>query len=169
MVDLPERALDPDDTVVVIELAGSPEVEKAPPTSGTDGRIELPVFMADIQSQMGQRAYLDHFYRTTLLTNWQSIYDYPQWEFEAVTPGTYEVQVSYARGGAVGCSYAVEIDDVEIPAVTRTTPSEMQPALFSVGTVSIKEGKHLLRVRIRTVLNNSAMNLEKVVLVPLSR
>jgi hypothetical protein len=112
---------------------------------------------------------LDHFYRTTLLTNWQSIYDYPQWEFESAGASTYEVQVGYARGGAVGSSFAVEIDDIELPAVTRSTPSEMIPDLFSVGTISLKKGKHQLRVRIRNVLNNSAMNLEKVVLIPLSR
>ncbi len=168
-VELPKRALDPDDTVVVIELAGPPEVENASLSNGADGRIELPVCMADIQSQMGQRAYLDHFYRTTLLTNWQSIYDYPQWEFESAGAATYEVQVGYARGGAVGSSFAVEIDDIELPAVTRSTPSEMIPDLFSVGTISLKKGKHQLRVRIRNVLNNSAMNLEKVVLIPLSR
>ena len=168
-VELPKRALDLDDTVVAIELTGPPEVENVSITGGVEGRIELPVFMADIQSQMGQRAYLDHFYRTTMLTNWQSIYDYPQWEFEAGGAATYEVQVGYACGGAVGSSFAVEIDDVEIPAVTRSTPSEMYPDLFSVGTISLKKGKHLLRVRIRNVLNNTAMNLEKVVLVPLSR
>jgi hypothetical protein len=35
-----------------------------------------------------------------------------------------------------------------------------------VGAVALKAGEHRLRVRITSVTNNHAMNLEKIVLVP---
>ena len=140
VVDLPARALDPDDTVVVIELEGSPGRERPPDRPGTDGRIELPVFLADIQSQMGQRAYLDHFNRTTLLTNWQSVYDYPEWMFSTAKPGTYEVRASYASmwGGPAG--YEVEVDGTKLAANTEPSPSVYFPATFPVGRVDLGAG-----------------------------
>ena len=96
IIALPERAPDPDDTVVVVDLQGPPEVDAYRLLPGKDGTIDLPVVLAEIQSEMGQRAYLDYFYRTTMLANWQNVNDYPVWEFETAKPGTYEIRASYA-------------------------------------------------------------------------
>jgi hypothetical protein len=119
---------------------------------------------------MGQRAYLDYFYRTTMLANWQNINDWPEWEFTVEKGGTYEVRASYACGGERGSSFVVEFDDnFEIPGVVRGSPSLYFPKAFSLGTVELSEGRHACRFKIRSIVNNNAMRLEKVVLVPLSR
>ncbi|MFO7732245.1 MAG: alpha-L-fucosidase, partial [Candidatus Aminicenantes bacterium] len=164
VVTLPARAPDPDATVVVLELKGDPEVDPTEIRPDRQGRIELPVYLADLQSEMGQRAFLDHFYRTTMLTNWQNINDYPVWEFTTDKPGTYEVLTSYASMWGGQASFKVEIDDVEIPAKTGNSPSVYFPKTFSLGTVDLAAGKHTLRVKITCVVNNHALNLEKVVL-----
>jgi len=166
VVSLPARAADPDATVVAVELQGPPDVEPAKIVPGKDGRVELPVYLADIQSEMGQRAYLDHFYRTTMLTNWQNVNDYPEWIFTTDKAGAYEVRASYASiwGGEAG--YEVEVDGRKLAARTESSPSVYFPATFSVGKVALKAGEHTLRVRITAVANNHAMNLEKIVLVP---
>ncbi len=128
--------------------------------------MELPISLADIQSEMGQRAYVDHFYRTTMLANWQNVNDYPEWVFSTAEPGTYEVRASYASmwGGKAG--YEVEIDGKKLAAETEPSPSVYFPATFPVGRVDLGAGEHKLRVRITRVTNNHAMNLEKIVLVP---
>jgi len=115
---------------------------------------------------MGQRAYVDHFYRTTMLANWQNVNDYPEWVFTTDKPGTYEVRASYASmwGGKAG--YEVEVDGQKLAAQTEPSPSLYFPKTFPVGKVTLKAGEHKLRVRITCVTNNHAMNLEKVVLVP---
>ena len=115
---------------------------------------------------MGQRAYLDYFYRTTMLANWQNVNDYPEWTFTTDKAGTYEVLASYASmwGGQAG--YEVEVDGRKLAAQTESSPSVYFPATFPVGRISLKAGEHKLRVRITAVANNHAMNLEKVVLVP---
>jgi hypothetical protein len=113
---------------------------------------------------MGQRAYLDYFYRTTMLTNWQSVADYPEWVFTTDKAGTYEVRASYAWGGKAG--YEVEVDGDKLAAQTEASPSGYFPATFSVGKIALKAGEHKLRVRITALTNNHAMNLEKIVLVP---
>jgi len=170
VIALPEKPLDPDATVICVDLQGPPQVEPFEIRHGRSGRIELPVTLADIRSQMGQRAYLDFFYRTTMLANWQNVHDWPEWEFTVEKGGTYEVQASYACGGERGSSFAVEFDDdVEIPGVVRGSPSLYFPKTFPLGTVELKEGRHVCRFKIRAVVNNNAMRLEKVVLVPLSR
>jgi len=166
VVMLPARAIDLDATVIALELDGQPVVEPWTLGPAADGRIELPVYLADVQSVMGQRAYLDHFYRTTMLANWQNVNDYPEWSFTTDKPGAYEIRASYASmwGGPAG--YEVELDGLKLAARTGSSPSVYVPATFPVGMVALSAGEHTLRVRITSVTNNHAMNLEKVVLVP---
>jgi alpha-L-fucosidase len=166
VVALPDRERDPAATVVVVELAGPPVVEPWTIGPGPDGRIDLPVYLADIQSEMGQRAYLDHFYRTTMLTNWQNVNDYPEWIFETAEPGDFEVLASYASMWGGQAAYEVEVDGRKLAAKTESSPSVYFPATFPVGKIFLPVGKHKLRVRITSVVNNHALNLEKVVLVP---
>ena len=166
IITLPERERDPDATVVTVELQGPPVVEPYKIVPEKDGRVDLPVYLADIQSEMGQRAYLDHFYRTTMLANWQNVNDYPEWVFTTDKAGSYEILASYASmwGGPAG--YEVEVDGVKIAARTEPSPSVYIPKTFSAGKISLGAGEHKLRVRITSITNNHAMNLEKVVLVP---
>ena len=166
VVTLPERALDPDATVVAVELAGAPVVEPWKVGPAADGRLDLPVYLAEIKAEMGQRAFLDYFYRTTMLANWQSTSDYPEWTFETAAPGTYEVRVSYASVADGKAAYAVEVDGQTIDALTEPSPSGYFPKTFNVGRVTLKPGAHTLRVKIKTILYNHAMDLEKVVLAP---
>jgi alpha-L-fucosidase len=166
VVTLPARAADPDATVVALELDGPPAVENRTIGPASDGRVELPVYLADLQSAMGQRAYLDYFYRTTMLANWQNVNDYPEWSFTTDKPGTYEVRASYASMWGGQAAYEVEVDGQKLAAKTQSSPSVYFPATFTVGQVTLPAGEHTLRVRITAIANNHAMNLEKIVLVP---
>lgn len=166
VVTLPERMRDPDATVVVVELQGRPVVDPYKIGPERDGRVDLPVYLAEIKAEMGQRAFLDYFYRTTMLTNWQSVGDYPEWTFETAAPETYEVRISYASVAGGKAAYEVDVDGEVIPALTEPSPSGYFPKTFSVGRVTLKAGPHALRVKIRSIIENHAMNLEKVVLVP---
>ncbi|MDZ7373447.1 MAG: alpha-L-fucosidase [candidate division KSB1 bacterium] len=169
LIALPDRAPDPDATVVAVELVGPPEVEPYEIRPDRRGVIELPVYLGEIRARGGQRAYLDHFYKFTMLTNWQSVYDVPEWEFVTERPATYEVKVSYAATrGQEGTRYVVEIDNVQIPAEVKRSPSVFYPALFTVGTVDVEPGRHTLRVRLLDLRADFGMNLEKIVLIPVS-
>jgi alpha-L-fucosidase len=169
VISLPGKAPDPDASVVAVELKSDPVVDPYEIRPDRQGRVELPVHLADLQSEMGQRAYLDHFYRTTMLANWQNVNDYPVWEFTTDKAGTYEVLVSYASMWGGQASFAVEIDDQILAARTESSPSVYFPKTFSVGTVDLAAGEHTLRVKITCVVNNHAMNLEKVILAPAAK
>jgi alpha-L-fucosidase len=169
VISLPDRAPDPDATVIAVELQDPPQVEPYEIHASNGDRIELPVYLADIQSEMGQRAYLDYFYRATMLTNWQNINDYPEWEFKVDKPGTYEVQASYACSGEKGSTFVVEVDDYQIPGISQASPSLYFPKTFSLSTVALEQGTHKLRFKIKSIVNNNALRLEKVVLAPLSK
>lgn len=169
VVSLPQRALDPDATVVAVELAGTPQVEPYAIGPAADGRVELPVYLADLQSEMGQRAFLDYFYRTTMLANWQSVSDYPEWQFQTTGPGTYDIRISYASVGGGKAGYEIEVDGQTISAQTEPSPSGYFPKTFTAGKVTLKSGPHTLRVKVKSITYNHAMNLEKVVLVPAAK
>jgi len=114
---------------------------------------------------MGQPAYLDYFYRTTMLTNWQNVNDYPEWDFEHDRGGTYELLVSYAWQWSGKSTFLVEIDDrVVVRGEAKPSPSIYFPATHSLGQVEIGPGKHLLRFKITSIANNNALKLEKVLL-----
>jgi alpha-L-fucosidase len=167
-IQLPERPLDPDATVVVVEVEGTPAAEPFEIRPDRSGNIELPVYLAEIRSRMGQRAYLDYFYRTTMLTNWQNVHDYPEWEFVTSRSTTYEVKIFYAAAGQTGSQFVVEIDQESLPGTVKSSGTPYAPDAFSLGQVKLDAGRHTLRVRLRHILNNYAMNLEKVVLVPVT-
>jgi len=169
VVRLPARPLDPDATVVALELDGPPAAEPWTIGAAADGRIDLPVYLADLQSAMGQRAYLDFFYRTTMLANWQNVNDYPEWPFTTAGPGTYEVRASYASMWGGQAAYEVEVDGQKLAAKTESSPSVYLPSTFTVGRVTLPAGRHTLRVRITGIANNHAMNLERIVLAPVRR
>ncbi|NIA31215.1 MAG: alpha-L-fucosidase [Actinobacteria bacterium] len=167
VIDLPERAPDLDATVIAVDLAGKPEVEPYEIVPAEDGSIKLPVYLAEIKSRSGQRAFLEQYYKKTMLTNWQNVHDFPVWEFYTEKPATFELQASYARGSG-GSTFAVQVDDQEIPGVVHGVRSPFYPQNFSLGTVHLDSGKHVLQFHIKSVMNNNAMRLEKVVLKPLS-
>jgi len=154
---------------VVVDLQSPPEVEPFRLLPGPDGTVDLPVFLAEIQSEMGQRAYLDYFFRTTMLANWQNVNDYPVWEFETAKPGTYEIRTSYASVGGGPADFVIEADDLKVTGRTESSPSGYFPKTFAVGKVELGAGKHTLKFRIANLTNNHALNLEKVVLVPAGR
>ena len=166
VIMLPETLPDLDTTVVKVELASDPVVERYEIRPDAAGRIDLPIFLAEIRSDMGQRAFLDHFYRTTMLANWQNVNDWPEWRFRTDAPGWYEVVVSYASMHGGQAAYAVEIDKTGIEALTGNSPSIYFPKAFAIGKVKLEAGRHSLRVKIKGLVNNHAMDLEKVALVP---
>ena len=166
IITLPQWERDPSATVVVVELQGPPVVEPWAIGPAADGRIDLPVYLAEIKAEMGQRAFLDYFYRTTMLANWQSTSDFPEWTFETAAPGTYEVRISYASVAGGKAAYEVDVDGQTIGALTEPSPSVYFPKTFSIGKVTLKPGAHTLRVKVKSIVYNHAMNLEKVVLVP---
>lgn len=167
VIRLPEKALDSVATVVVVEVEGQPEAEPYRLKPEASGYLELPVYLSEIKSQMGQRAYLDYFYRTTMLTNWQNINDYPEWEFELDRAGRYRLEASYAWQWGGKSTFLVEIDDrVVAQGESEPSPSIYFPATHSLGLIQLGPGKHLLRFKIKSIANNNALKLEKVILQP---
>lgn len=168
VIKLPTEPLDQTATVIVVEVEGEPQAEPYQLKPGSTGTLELPIYMAEIKSQMGQRAYLDYFYRTTMLTNWQNINDYPEWEFELDKGGTFELLASYAYQWGGKSTFKVEIDQqTVVSGESGTSPSVYFPATHSLGQVELEAGKHTLSFRITSIANNNALKLEKVILKPI--
>lgn len=167
IITLPAEPLDEDATVITVEVEGKPQTEPFKITPGKDGLLELPVYLAEIKSQMGQRVYLDYFYRTTMLTNWQNVNDYPEWEFELPEGGVFELLASYAYQWGGKSTFVVEIDD-EVKVAGESAPSHSIyfPATHSLGKIQLNPGNHVLRFKITSIANNNALKLEKLTLVP---
>jgi len=163
VIKLPQEPLQAEATVVVVEVEGKPQAEPYRIKPGADGLLELPVYLAEIKSQMGQRAYLDYFYRTTMLTNWQNVNDYPEWEFYLTQDGTYELRASCAYQWGGKSSFVVEVDEKEVlRAESGSSPSIYYPATSTLGKIELSQGKHILRLKIISFASNNALRLEKI-------
>lgn len=163
IIELPQKAPDEIATVVAVELSGTPVVEQYKIKPDKNGVISLPVYIAEIQSDLGQRAFLDHCYNHTLLVNWRNTQDIPVWNFSTDNYTYYDVSLSYA-GGSQGSEFKIIIDDKEINGAVKSTVSPYFPQIFSIGKISLPEGEHTLNVLILNIKSNEAMNLEKVIL-----
>ncbi|MGB8952307.1 MAG: alpha-L-fucosidase [Candidatus Aminicenantales bacterium] len=165
VISLPEQMDDMDATVVAVELQGEPQVRPYEIRPSSGGKIELPVCLADVQSEMGQQSYLDYFYKTILLTNWRNVSEFPVWKFTVTKEGTYKVHASYASMGEEQSAFVVEVDDQQIHFLTQKSPNAYLPATFFLGTVELTKGMHILSLKIKSIVNNQTLRLEKVALI----
>ena len=163
IIELPKKAPDEIATVVAVELSGNPVVEQYKIKPDKNGVISLPVYMAEIQSRLGQRAFLDHCYNHTLLVNWRNTQDIPVWNFSTDSYTDYDVSLFYA-GGSQGSEFKIIVDDKEINGVVKSAVSPYFPQNFSIGKISLQTGEHTLKVQILNIKSNEAMKLEKVIL-----
>jgi alpha-L-fucosidase len=92
-VTVPAKAYDPMDTVVVLEITGTPDVAPQPIKPQADGSILLKAIDADIHgSGLSYEEGKDKDY----VTGWRENRDTLSWFFEAPKPGTYAVELTYA-------------------------------------------------------------------------
>lgn len=163
LITLPEKIPDKIATTVTVELSGKPVVENRKITPNKDDMITLPIFMAEIRAGLGQRAFLDHIHRHTLLVNWRNTKDIPVWQFITKKETRYSVKLSYASGYA-GSNFKVIIDDQELKGVVKKTAFPYIPKPFYVGDLLLNPGEHVLKIKILNIKNNESMRLEKVIL-----
>jgi alpha-L-fucosidase len=162
VLDCPPIVPDPYDTIIVLELAGKPEVDLAV-RQGAKGEVELSAKLAQIN---GRTAYVDN----DSITYWSEIEDWVSWDFVLDTGGDFEVVITYSCDkGTGGSEFAVEIDGQSLEGVVEETGSWTDYVEKSLGRVSLKRGRYKLAVRALSKPGGAIMNLKAVKLLPVPR
>jgi alpha-L-fucosidase len=163
VLDFPPIVPDPYDTIVVLELAGKPEVEFTVRQS-ENGEVDLPARLAKVH---GQTARYESGDGHDNIGYWTDVNDWVSWEFVVEKGGDFEVVITYACDkGTGGSEFAVEIDGQSLKGVVDETGSWTDFVDKSLGKVSLKAGKYTLAVRPLTKPGGAVMNLKSVKLLP---
>ncbi len=166
LLGVPEKPLDPIDTVIVLELDGELNVEKVLPRQNADGTMELPAPLADIHDVGGGQApQVESKYGSPNIGYWLDERDWVEWKFKIDRPGTFDVLAEIATT-AENSQFTVTIIDQAIAAKAAGTGDYGKFISQNLGRITVKRtGK--VSLEIRPMKNRwDAINLRRITLKP---
>jgi alpha-L-fucosidase len=165
LIKLPERAPDKIASVVVLEIAGKPEVANSGLAQAADGSITLPAAEAVVH---GQTARYESGHGKDNIGFWTNPKDQVSWEFAVKKPGEFQVFVTYAcEKGAGGSTFAVAVGDQKVSGKVEETGSWTQFTEKRLGELRLPgAGRFTLTVAPETMPRGAVMNLKAVTLRP---
>jgi len=162
---LPAKAFDSADTVIVLEIKGSPQVVPQPIKPQPDGTILLKAIEADYH---GSRIRYEEETDKDCIGAWTEQTDSVSWFFDAPQPGTYSVELTYACDkGLGGSEFEIVLDGETLRGKVEETGAWTKFVTVSAGTLTLPEAaKPTLTVAPIKLAKGALMNLRSVVLKP---
>jgi alpha-L-fucosidase len=166
VINVPEKAPDPIDTVVVLEIKGKPDIAVQGLKQAKDGSVTLRAVDADIHGDTAQYESGDG---KDNIGYWTNAQDYVTWDFEVITPGSFNVEITFAcEQGIGGSEYSINIAKQQLSETVRETGSWTNFVSEKLGMVKIdKAGTNTLTVRPKNMPRGAVMNLKSITLVPI--
>ena len=165
VVAVASGAVDPVNTVVVLEIVGKPEVAIRSASTAKDGSVELKAVDATVH---GETAKYESGNGKDNIGFWTDPQDYVSWDFTIGKAGTFDVEITLACDqGTGGSEYAVSVGGQELAGKVKETGSWTDFVTEKLGSVQLREaGKHTLTVKPKTKPGLAVMNLKSIRLVP---
>ncbi len=163
VVNLPAKALDPIDTVVVLEIEGEPEVGAVAATQVEGGAIKLDARDAETH---GSHIRYETGDGKDAIGFWTDPADYVTWILRIDEPGKFDVEITYACTPPGGSRYAVEVAGQKLETKTEPTGSWTQFETCKVGRLKLGADRHVLSVKAQSKAGEGVMNLKSIVLTP---
>jgi alpha-L-fucosidase len=143
VVTLPGTAPDPVCSVVVLTIAGAPEIEAQPLAQAADGTLTLPAGEAACH---GQQVKLESSGKKDNIGYWLDPADWIEWQFKVTAPGTFEVTAEIAAQGSG--SFTIEVCGKKLEAKAPVTGDYTKYQAVTLGQIEIPAaGKATLAVR----------------------
>lgn len=163
VLDCPPIVPDPYDTVVVLELAGKPEVDWAI-RQAENGEVDLHARFAKVH---GQTARYESGGGKDNIGYWTNVNDWVAWDFIVDRGGDFDVKIIYAcEKGSGGSEFLVEVGDQSLKGIVEETGSWTDFVEKQLGRVNLKSGRYTLAVRPLTKPGGAVMNLQRIRLIP---
>ncbi|MBN2269721.1 MAG: alpha-L-fucosidase [Sedimentisphaerales bacterium] len=165
VIAVPNRAVDPVNTVVVLEIQGEPDVAVPSAVAAADGSITLKAIDAIIH---GSTTAYESGNGKDNIGFWTDPADYVTWNVKIAEPGPYSVEIEYAcTNGSEDSEYIVWLAGNELAGKVEQTGSWTDFKSFKLGTVRVdKAGGCTLTVKPKTMPKGAVMNLKSVRLAP---
>ncbi len=164
-VSVPGKAYDPVDTVVVLEIAGEPQVAPQPIKPNADGSVLLKAVDADIH---GANIRYEEGEGKDYLTGWKEGSDTISWLFRFPAPGTYVVEITYScEKGLAGSTFDAVLEDRTLRGTVKETGGPKTFRTGRLGTFTVPEAvPATLTIAPVKLAKNAFMNLRSITLKP---
>jgi alpha-L-fucosidase len=164
MLKLPEKAPDKIASVVVLEIEGPADVAPYFTSQAADGSVTLPAADAAIH---GSTARHDSAAGPESIGFWTNAPDWVDWPLSIKSPGTFEVQITYAcPDGDAGSEFTIEVGDQKVTAKVEATGAWTKYVTKTLGRIPIAAGHHRLAIRATAMPHGAVMDLKSIVLKP---
>jgi hypothetical protein len=131
------RGWDEFDTVVVLEISGTPRTDPQLITQGSDIPFQLDYRLAATTGRAVKRFNRDGGFH---IAKWTAPEDAAEWRLLVSQPGTYRVLVSYAAPReSAGRRYTVRIGDRSVEGSVGETGEGYHYREFDLGLVELKK------------------------------
>ena len=165
VVDLPAKAPDAIDTVVVLEVPAKVEVAASAIGAAKDGSYTFPA--RDAETHGGTIRFESE---KDCIGFWTNAKDWVSWDFKAAAPGTFRVEITYAcEAGSAESTFTAAIGKQKIEGKVKETGSWTAFSTVQLGTLTLEAtGPAKLTVKATAKPNLAVMNLRSVRLVPVT-
>jgi alpha-L-fucosidase len=168
LVSLPRQAPDEIASVVELVLDGPPSATPYVIRPDSKGVLTLGVESCEIETRFEQRAKKENALGYVFLTRWTRADDIPTWTFSVPSAGRYQVEITYGSAGK-GAGFTVAAGSSQVTGSVASTQGEWVFKTFQVGEIQLPAGEQTLQVKASVRGGPGAMNLEKVVLRPVTQ
>ena len=164
-IKVPREPLDPINSVLVMEIEGTAEVDPVVVTQREDG-----VYALDFLSAVTQGAAVKRFNREGEwhISKWTGPGDGITWHVDVASPGEFEVRITYAANeGWVGQDFAIEAGGTQLAAKVEKTGDWYQYQSFSLGKISLAQaGAQTVRLFPKSSVPENLMYFKEMELLP---
>ena len=164
-IKVPAKPPDPINSVLVMEIEGTADVDPVLVTQREDGGYALDFLSAATQGAAVKRFNREGEWH---ISKWTGPSDGITWHIDVASPGEFEVRITYAANeGWVGQGYAIEAGGTQLEAKVERTGDWYEYQTFSPGTIALAEaGQQTIRIVPKSTVPESLMYFKEMELVP---
>ena len=164
-IKVPSKPPDPINSVLVMEIEGTAEVDPVLVTQREDGGYALDFLSAATEGAAVKRFNREGEWH---ISKWTGPSDGITWHIDVASPGEFEVRITYAANeGWVGQGYAIEAGGTQLEAKVERTGDWYEYQTFSPGRIALAEaGEQTVRIVPKSSVPENLMYFKEIELVP---
>ncbi len=164
ILQLPDQAPDPIDSVIKLEVTGTLDIEPVLIKADSRGTISLPAVLAELHNtEQSPRLRIEEKQAQANLGFWTDSRDWIEWTFRVEESNSYDIWITAACTGAT--EFQLMIDRQPFDCSITATGDYDRFEEMQLGAVTLDPGKHCLSLRPK-IDHWQPLNLRNICLVP---
>jgi len=167
-INLPAEPPDATNSVIVLEIEGEPDIDPYVVEQGEDDSVLLDYLSASTsgaaQKRFNRRGESGNFH----ISKMQTTDDFVEWHVQMNTPGTYQVDITYAaRPGWENARFVVEMGQERIEGSVQSTEGWYEYKTERIGQLEVTgAGRTVVRIYPSATLDHYLMYFNRIELLP---